>query len=201
MTKAEKVRNFTARRLGEIQRMPENRRRAELARLCRGIGHEPGDLPELWGALLQDMPEEFLGKSGPSREEWAIYLALTLYAVHQQSQAEPMNRQDYTLGRAVREWAERSAAGQDWTESSILRRFNALATADTLPEIAQHLRGIVQLLRAAKGGAIPLDYPQLAADLYELQFVEKAPRVHLRWGQALYYTATKTENTPDKEEN
>ena len=201
MTKADKIRSFTARRLGEIWRMPENRRRAELARLRRGVGHQPGDLPELWGVLLQDMPEDFQGKNGPSREEWAVYLALTLYAVHQQSQPDPMNSTTYSLGQAVRQWAERSAPGQDWTESSILRRFNALATADTLPEIAQHLRGIVQLLRAAKGGAIPLEYPQLAVDLYDLQFVEKAPRVHLRWGQALYYTATKTENTPDKEEN
>ena len=195
------VKNFTARRLGEIWHMPENRRRAELARLRRGVGRQPGDLPELWGALLQDMPEEFQGKSGPSREEWAVYLALTLYAVHQQSQPEPMNSTTYSLGKAVRQWAERSAPGQDWTESSILRRFNALATADTLPEIAQHLRGIVQLLRSAKGGAIPLDYPQLAVDLYDLQFVEGAPRVHLRWGQDLYAAPAKPEETQDKEEN
>lgn len=201
MTKAEKIKSFTARRLGEIWHMPENRRRAELARLRRGVGCQPGDLPELWGTLLQDMPEDFLGKGGPSREEWAIYLALTLYAVHQQSQADPMNRDTYSLGQAVRQWAERSTPGQDWTESSILRRFNALATADTLPEIAQHLRGIVQLLRSAKGGAIPLDYPQLAADLYELQFVDSAPRVHLRWGQALYAAPAQPEETQDKEKN
>lgn len=200
MSKTE-VKEFTARRLQEIQRMPDNRRRAELASLRRGVGHQPGDLPELWGTFLQDMPEQFLGKGAPSREEWAVYMALTLYAVHQQSQAESMNRPGSTLGRAVREWAERNAAGQDWTESSILRRFNALATADSLPEINQHLRGIVQLLRAAKGGAIPLDYPQLAADLYELQFTEGAPLVYLRWGQDLYAAPAKTEDTPDKEEN
>lgn len=73
----------------------------------------------------------------------------------------------------------------------MLRRFNALATAEEITEISHHLRGMIQLLSAAKDGGIPLDYPQLAADLYELQYTD--PRyaqtpanVRLRWGQDLY---------------
>lgn len=73
----------------------------------------------------------------------------------------------------------------------MLRRFNALATAEEITEISYHLRGMIQLLSTAKDGGIPLDYPQLAADLYELQctdprYAQTPANVRLRWGQDLY---------------
>ena len=193
---------YTAQRLHWLWALPDNQRRAELAKLRRGVGHAPGDLPELWGSLLRGMPEDFQGRSGPSHAEWAVYLALTLYAVHQQGNDQPMNRPGNTLGRAVRQLAERNTtAGQDWTEASVLRRFNALATAEEITEISHHLRGMIQLLSAAKDGGIPLDYPQLAADLYELQctdprYTQLPANVRLRWGQDLY-----RDSKPASEEN
>ena len=166
--KTQDVRTYTEQRLRRLQNLPDNQRRAELAKLRRGVGHRPGELPELWGSFLLGMPEGFQGNNGPTAAEWAVYLALTLYAVHQQGNDRPMNCPGNTLGRAVRQLAERNtSAGQDWTESSVLRRFNALATAEEITEISHHLRGMVQLLSAAKDGAIPLDYPQLAVDLYD----------------------------------
>ena len=192
--KTQDVKMYTAQRLHRLQALPDNQRRAELAKLRRGIGHAPGELPELWGSFLLEMSEELQqnGPGGPSAAEWAVYLALTLYAVHQQGNDRPMNCPGNTLGRAVRQLAERNtAAGQDWTEASVLRRFNALATAEEITEISHHLRGMVQLLSAAKDGSIPLDYPQLAADLYELQctdprYPQTPAHVRLRWGQDLY---------------
>ena len=91
-----------------------------------------------------------------------------------------MNQPGRTLGGAVRQLAEKTAVEQDWTKSSVLRRFNALATADSMPEVSHHLRGMIQLLRRE---GIPLDYPQLAEDLYQYQFVDGAPNVRLRWGR------------------
>ena len=165
--KTQDVRTYTEQRLRRLQTLPDNQRRAELAKLRRGVGHRPGELPELWGSFLLGMPEGFQGNNGPTAAEWAVYLALTLYAVHQQGNDQPMNRPHSTLGRAVRQLAERNtSAGQDWTEASVLRRFNALATAEEITEISHHLRGMIQLLSAAKDGAIPLDYPQLAVDLH-----------------------------------
>ena len=105
-----------------------------------------------------------------------------------------MNQPGRTLGGAVRQLAEKTAAGQDWTESSVLRRFNALATADSMPEVSHHLRVMIQLLRRE---GIPLDYPQLAEDLYQYQFVDGAPNVRLRWGRDLY--ANPTEKTKENE--
>ena len=192
--KTQDVKLYAAQQLHRLQSLPDNQRRAELAKLRRGIGHAPGELPELWGSFLLGMPESFQGRSAPSAAEWAVYLALTLYAMHQQGNDRPMNCPGNTLGRAVRQLAERNSAGQDWTEASVLRRFNALATADSMPEVSHHLRGMIQLLRRE---GIPLDYPQLAEDLYQYQFVDGAPNVRLRWGRDLY--ANPTEKTKENE--
>ena len=192
--KTQDVKMYAAQQLHRLQALPDNQRRAELAKLRRGIGHAPGELPELWGSFLLGMPESFQGRSAPSAAEWAVYLALTLYAMHQQGNDRLMNCPGNTLGRAVRQLAERNSAGQDWTEASVLRRFNALATADSMPEVSHHLRGMIQLLRRE---GIPLDYPQLAEDLYQYQFVDGAPNVRLRWGRDLY--ASSTEKTKENE--
>ena len=111
--KTQDVKLYAAQQLHRLQALPDNQRRAELAKLRRGVGHAPGDLPELWGSFLLGMPESFQGRSGPSHAEWAVYLALTLYAVHQQGNDRPMNCPGNTLGRAVRQLAERNSAGQD----------------------------------------------------------------------------------------
>ena len=203
--KTQDVKMYTAQRLHRLQALPDNQRRAELAKLRRGIDHAPGELPELWGSFLLEMPEDFQSSSGPSAAEWAVYLALTLYAMHQQGNDRPMNCPGSTLGRAVRQLAERNAAtGQDWTEASVLRRFNALATAEEITEISYHLRGMIQLLSAAKNGGIPLDYPQLAADLYELQctdprYPQIPANVRLRWGQDLYRDQKPASEEKEKE--
>ena len=178
------VRNYVARRLHWLQSLPEHQQKAVLANLRRGVGRMPGELPELWGVFLQDLPEPLESRTGsPTPGEWAIYQALTLYALHQQGRALPrdsMHREGVRFGQAVRSLVKE---GESPESSSVLRRFNALATASSMPERAQHLRGLVQLLRAE---AIPLDYVQLAEDLYWLQIPERAAGVSLRWGQDYY---------------
>ena len=189
MTQRQQLQRYVAARLRWLQTLPEHPRKAQLADLRRGVGRTPGELPELWGAFLQDMPEELQSTTGnPTPAEWAIYLALTLYALHQQGQISPMHKEGEGLGKAARQLVP---PGQDPGESSIQKRFNALATATQMPEISHHLRGMIQLLRA---GGIPLDYVQLAGDLYDLQFPDAMPRVRLRWGQDFYH-APKEENT------
>ena len=186
------VKAFVGRQIRKIGALPDNRRRAMLADLRRGIGYAPGELPQLWGAFLEDMPEAFMGQKEASHEEWAVYIALTYYAMHRQGRDEDVNRDGQSIGMAVRELAQRTAAsGQDWTESSVIRRFNALVTATDIREISHHMRGMIQLLRSAPDGTIPLDYPQLAADLYDLQcddprYANIPANVKLRWGQDLY---------------
>jgi len=50
-------------------------------------------------------------------------------------------------------------------------------------ECVHHLRGLVQLLRAE---GIPLDYPELAYDLYRYQTLDGTQQVRLLWGQDFY---------------
>lgn len=195
--KANEVKSCMEQQLRRLKDLPEPQRRAELARLRQGVGRRPGEMPALWGSFLVQMPELLRGSNDPSEAEWAIYLSLTLFALHQQGeQGLSMHQQGRTLGSAVQELAKVSCVpGQEWTESSVIRRFNALATADSMPELAHHLRGMIQLLRRQK---IPLDYPQLAADLYRFQFVEDAANVRLQWGRDLYRI---TMNETEEKEN
>ena len=184
--------SYVSGRLRALEQLPEHPQKAALANLRRGVGAAPGEMPELWGFFLEEPPPEMESRDGaPTRGEWAVYLALTLYALHQQGRAprqegENMQKEGETLGRAVRRLVKPGEAPED---SSVLRRFNALATAGSMAERAHHLRGIVQLLRAQ---GVPLDYVQLAADLYLLQSPAAAPHVRLCWGQD-FYGAPKTD--------
>ena len=193
------IHDYVAGQLSRLWSLPKPQRRAWLAELRRGVGHQPGDLPALWGALLADMPEQLQGSNGPSKAEWAVYTALTLFALHQQGEAGvSMNQPGRTLGGAVRQLAEKTAAGQDWTESSVLRRFNALATADSMPEVSHYLRGMVQLFRGNEP-KLKLDYPRLAVELYRFQIPDQAANVRLQWGRDLYQMNADTPETEEKE--
>ena len=178
-----KVRQYVAYRLARWKADKNDARlRGELANLRRGIGHTPGDLPELWGLLFDGFPEELMSRNGaPTKAEWAVSVALTMYALHQQGRSiseAPMNVEGATLGRSVR----RLAKNDDDVER-VRRRFNSFATADDMGECVHHLRGLVQLLRAE---GIPLDYPELAYDLYRYQTLDGTQQVRLLWGQDFY---------------
>lgn len=172
----------------------DSARRADLARLRRGIGLHPGADPELWAAFLNELDEEMYSPDGkPTYAEWAVYIALTLFALHQQgsdTREKPMSRDEQKLGKAVADLIK----GPD-DEERVRRRFNTLATSDSIEELSHHLRGMVQLLKA---GGIPVDYPRLAGDLYEFQFIDRRDAVKLRWGQD-FYSAMKKNNDLNKE--
>lgn len=85
-------------------------------------------------------------------------------------------------------------AGNQDAEERILRRFNQMATSSDMEELSQHLRGIVELLRS-KG--IPLDYVDLAGDLYNYQLLDYQNTVRLKWGREYYYV----KKQDNKEEN
>ena len=54
--KSKLVHEFATKRLRALVDLPERPRKAMLAKLRRGVGRVPGDLPELWGAFLADFP-------------------------------------------------------------------------------------------------------------------------------------------------
>ena len=190
--------SFTERKIFQILTSGNmGAQKAELANLRKGLGLVPGEAPILWGAFLREMPEDFYSYSGkPSRAEWAVYTALTLFALHQQGhdpQKEPMCKAGFPFGSAVAKLIHPDEDGE-----RILRRFNTAATSADMTEAAYHLRTLIQLLR---GEGIPLDYPALAKDLYFYQNPDTALSVRLRWGQDCYRELDSKKQSNSGEEN
>lgn len=165
--------------------------RAELAQLRHGVGRVPGEAPQLWGMFLKNLPEEMESKDGrATREEWAIYVALTLYALHQQGHAESVHCEGTNLGEAA---AQMVPKPED--EKRAWDKLNLVAMAADMQEMQYRLRQLIQLFKS-KG--ICLDYAQLAKDLYEFQFADGVNRVRLRWGQSFFQSMSK--NSEGQEE-
>ena len=152
--------------------------RGIMANLRRGVGKSPGEIPELWGMIFDKMPEELLGKSKASPAEWAVYTALTLYALHQQGNENFMNVEDVSVGKA----ASILAKNED-DEDRIRRRLGLVVTATSPFDLAYHLRGVIQLLSR---DAIGLDYARLARELYLMNNEERAKDIKLSWGREFY---------------
>lgn len=171
--------------------------KAALAKLRRGIGKEPGSMPEIWDVTLEGLPEKLTGgQDSPTRGEWAVHTALTLYALHQQGKdpgKQCMSRDGQSLGAAVRRLIR-----SDEDRQRVKRRFDAAATSASLQEFSHHLRGLIQLLKAED---ISLDYPALAKDLYWFQFSDARSNVRLRWGRDFCRNPNIQENDEGKDGN
>lgn len=197
---AEEVRQvgiFVKRKISRLTESGnESAARASLAKLRRGIGRLPGSMPELWNETLEGMPESLMGRgNGPSRSEWAVHTALTLFALHQQGKdlkKQPMSSEGVRLGTAIRKLIQ-----NEEDEPRIKRRFDAAVTADSLAEFAHHLRGLIQLMKAVD---ILLDYPSLARDLFSFQFPDYRDAVRLQWGRDFYRTQHTNENDNPKQD-
>ncbi len=165
--------------------------RATLAKFRHCIGEKPGSDPDVWAETLGDLPEELQSSNTEaSKGEWAIHIAMTLFAMHQQGsdiKSDCMHRDKYTLGRSIRILADRKGEGG---AESIKRRFNATVTSESIEEFAHHLRSMIQLLKAE---SIPLDYEQLTRELYLFQNSDNRDGLRLRWGQDFYRGSAKTE--------
>lgn len=180
---SEQVYSFTKSKLLSITNRSKPEIRASLANLRRGVGRKPGEVPQLYGELLEDMPEDLYSKGNePTYTEWAVYIALTLYALHQQSKdvhENNMNQENISLGEA----AARLEEDKDDRER-IWKRFYVLAVSEDMQEMSYHLRGMIQMLRDKD---IPLDYPRLSKDLFLYQCSrESAEHIRLSWGQDFY---------------
>ncbi len=160
----------------------ESAARATLAKLRRGIGMNPGSMPELWDVTLNGLPEKLTRKAGvPTYGEWAVHTALTFYALHQQGKdlkVNCMSKEGEALGVSLRK-----LINSEDDEKRTKRRFDAAATSDSLGEFVYHLRGLIQILKSKD---IPLDYPGLTEDLYLFQFPEARASIRLRWGRDFY---------------
>lgn len=155
----------------------------DLAALRRGLGRDAGSVPEMW-RFYRKLDE----KGTPTKELKAEHAALTLFALHQQSQRQPMHKLGIGLGTAVRKLKESG----HYSEDAVDRRFAAAATATSLGELTLHLRGLITQLRSI---GQPLDYDKLYADLLAYQWSDHLGAIRRRWGGQYFVSSKKTDNT------
>ncbi|MEU0924617.1 type I-E CRISPR-associated protein Cse2/CasB [Streptomyces malaysiensis] len=168
---------------------------ATLARLRRGAGKQPHQVPDLLGLidtgpLYDKAPDGRMpGEGALTCAEDAVHVVMALWAVHQQSRTTGMHRPHRTdapggLGAAIRRLMIERDAGD-----AVLKRFVRIGTAPDLPTLAQRLREIVVLLRDED---ITLDYALLARQLYQWQWPQGPETVRRAWGRSFHaYRAPK----------
>ncbi|MFC5804283.1 type I-E CRISPR-associated protein Cse2/CasB [Streptomyces formicae] len=155
---------------------------AVLARLRRGAGKPPHQVPDLWGLLdtssLYEADELKHREADLARAENAFHLALTLWALHQQSRGERMHLSGTSreLGAAVRQ-----IKGAEDHGGSVRKRFVRLGASRTVEELSDRLRELVSLLRR---DSIPLDYAVLAQQIYRWQQPAARDTVRGSWGRS-----------------
>ena len=186
MTKKGLIQQYVAKKIYLLSHAESSSSKAMLANLRHGVGKAPGEDPILWGLFLEDAPEEMYSidnySGEPSKEEWAVYLALTLFAVHSQGSSSAVQSDGISIGKAA---AKLMKTNTDDERSRIIRRFTPIVTADDMAGLSYHLRNFIQLLKSA---GITLDYIKLAGDIYDFQFENSRKNVQLRWGRDFYET-------------
>lgn len=161
---------------------------AALARLRRGAGKPAGSVLDIVEYTHDEAFVRGWNSEEPSYAENAAHAALTLYAVHQQSQRQGVHAAGRRFGGAVRKLAPEVRP-----DGPVARRFAALGAADSFTELSHHLRGLVQLMRAHD---VKVDYGLLARDLWLWQLPGRADGVRLRWGRDFHFPQKDT--APEK---
>lgn len=179
------IHEYVSKKTGYLLQEKENSGgKATLARLRRGIGKTPGEIPELWGIFLNELPARLTSNNGiPTSAEWAVYISMTLFAMHQQGSSDSVHAEGISFGKAVAGLMDENT---DEERGRIMRRFAPIITAKDMPEFSHHMRCMIQLFKANE--KIHLDYVKLAEDIYDFQYEESRKKVQLRWGQDFYYT-------------
>jgi CRISPR system Cascade subunit CasB len=200
----ERIREITAETVRDLQRgylADQPRAVAALARLRRGAGKEIQQVPDLWGLIDTSLLHTPVKEGGPSpreedltRAEDAVHVAVTLWALHQQSRRTGMHQRHRTetpagLGGAVRRLMP---AGD--IDETILKRLVRAGHAPDLPALAVRLREIVLLLRRED---IALDYALLAEQLYRWQQPGGRDTVRRAWARSFH--AHRPPHTPAAE--
>lgn len=161
---------------------------AALARIRRGVGKPVHAVADLWGLegtdrLYAEIPER--REETRVRAENAVHVAVTLWAVHQQSRRDaPMHIAGTPLGRAVRALIP----GED-VDDPLRRRYLRIGTATSLEMLAERMRDIVLTLRQKTQA---MDYAVLAGQIYLWQIPDQRTEVRRQWGRDFHARAQPT---------
>lgn len=181
MNRSQMIYGHVTRKIEHIYNSPDSSR--IIAELRRGVSKDMSECYGTWAYILTGMPEEFLSKTcddGASESEMAVYTALTLYALHQQSESDLVNVPDTSFGDAVGRLARTSD-----NSGGVRRRFDSVLTSNNLMELSHHVRGLIQLMKSSNHPT-GFDYAMFARDLYDFQWPDGRRKVLFRWGEGFY---------------
>lgn len=168
------------------------------AQLRGALGKEIGSIPAIWELTLDDRAG-YLGDA-PTQGERAVHGALTLWALHQGSNARPMHdgsERPRPFASAIRVVAEGQRGDKRPEETPIYRRFSAAVQAPTYEGLLVHLRSLISQLESAE---IPCDYAGLAADLFTWQDPRYRTSVMRAWGRQFARTTQPPNADPASDE-
>lgn len=171
----------------------EGARKATLAKMRRGIGRLPGELPELWSLIMGNIDES------NERFETALFNSLTLFAWHQQGHdREPMHQNGMSMGKAAAYLVFRDESGDiEKAKERIIKKFSIITSSGDTIELFNHVKGMVSLLRSKD---IPLDYGDLAKAFYFSSDRDALAKIYLSWGRDFYGELNKNNEETDTEE-
>ncbi|KRM72128.1 type I-E CRISPR-associated protein Cse2/CasB [Lacticaseibacillus brantae] len=142
----------------------------------------------VWPVMMAEMRPEMLSHTGkPTYAETAIYAALRLFAISQQGQsqfayaraAKASEPQGYTLFQVLAQMRRNES-----DRTRLDRRIQPLLAVGNVNRVVNELTHLVEIV---KGTRQPIDFAQLAGDLYSFQMsYESANQVRLRWGQQFF---------------
>lgn len=156
--------------------------KAHLADLRQSVNKDVHLATGVFPLIFSNIPAEYLGRSGALTDaERAIILALQLYALHQQGKEQNVNAQADAKERDLGASLNSLRFADD--SQAIDRRFNAMITATSFNELANHLRHLIKLLMSKTETKV--NYAQLAQDLFWFQ-KGQASGIRLKWSRSYY---------------
>ncbi|MFH0872522.1 MAG: type I-E CRISPR-associated protein Cse2/CasB [bacterium] len=146
--------------IASLERLRDEKDRAALARLRRGIGKKMGHSPEMMPYVVPYLHES-------PRDPALCFLLASIFGIHSEKAG-----QGVSFGAVFKEVFKKSGESE-----SVEKRFKSILSASS-DDIGGHLRHAVSL---AKGRGVPVDYYRLFYDLKQWEHPDRF--VQLGWAR------------------
>ncbi len=167
-----------------------------LAALRQSLGRDPGTDPRIWDLTMEEVESRYEPRGSASVEEWAVHIALTSYALHQQSQTAPMHVPGESFGKALLSLCQMKEREREGASKGVRRRLNALVTASSSKEFQHHLGALIRMLRSERIG---FDYAAFAGQIVWFLNPRTRKSAQLQWARDFSRLSSTRLSTPTSE--
>ena len=144
----------------------------------------------VWPLMFAVMDQNSLSRNGrPTREEKAIFTSLRCFAVYQQGSDTLLASSSNSKGEQLMVALSRLRQ-DDHVQNALDRRVQAMLVTNNFDVVTNSLAHLTPIMKG-EGGKQPIDFADLAQDLYNYQShfgtSSGARRVALKWGQQYFW--------------